>query len=89
MYGIKDVIRFQNELDQCNEKLCGEAKFNVEWEPEIESIVNFDKFGHATITGYFQENCSVDYILKFHIESDQTFIGSIISELKAFVQKHY
>ncbi len=66
----------------CYANLYGVANYKHLLENDLAFSLEMTKFGHATVIGQFQENPSVNNILNFEFETDQTCIKDAINDLK-------
>jgi len=74
--------RFFIALKQCHDTLSGEAVLE-NMARELELKCAFNKLSHVIVSGTFQANPSINNVLSFVIETDQTQINESISSLKA------
>lgn len=73
-------------LTTCYDNLYGIAEYKHILENNLEFNIEMTKFGHATVTGSFQEYPSINNILSFEYETDQTCIKDAISQLKLITE---
>lgn len=77
-----ELHMFKESLVKCYETLSGIAVLDNA-ERELEMSISFSTSGKIVITGSFQERPDLGNKLEFEINSDQTFIQSVIQELTA------
>lgn len=75
------LYRFADELRKCHESLEGKANYNMYWEPSLSFTLTMEKCGHAVVRGTFQEIPSKQNILEFEIETDQSYLLSVIQNI--------
>ena len=83
-FSTGQIFEFFIKLQNCYDKLDGNVIFfNSESNFKIE--LEFIKLGQIQIQGYFQEFPSIENILEFEFESDQSYLASTLVELKKIV----
>jgi len=73
-FSTGQIFEFFIKLQKCYDKIDGNV---IELE--------FIKLGQIQIQGYFQEFPSIENILEFEFESDQSYLASTLVELKKIV----
>lgn len=86
-FSTGEVFEFYEQLERCYCELKGEATF-LNSESNLKMDIKFNKAGQINIQGYFKELAHQNNELQFEIESDQSFIGSTLQELKKFVEQY-
>ncbi len=76
------IFRFEEDLKKCYESLKGIAKYEMWLEKNLSFNVTMTGKGHGIICGTFQELMCRDNILKFEIETDQSFLKDTIEDIE-------
>lgn len=86
------LYRFIEELKICYETLDGKAIYKLQLENDLIFTISMVGRGRAIIKGEYQERPDIQNILKFEIETDQTFFPAIIKsveKLKLFMDNYH
>lgn len=75
------------KLKECYQKLTGEARLES-YEGNLKLNVVFDGFGHAGITGTYQEYYHHKNKLEFDLKSDQTYLYQSVTMLEDMYDKY-
>lgn len=80
--------KFLTELKEINNKLNGEAEYQVLYEDYLSFKVLMSTRGHASIIGRFRADFMLKNVLEFEIETDQTFFADTIQSLEIFLKRY-
>ena len=83
---LNDLYPFRDELVKLHSFLIGTANLNT-----IEDNINLkftgDGLGHITVNGILRHASDCDLQLHFEIDSDQTFLTSLLNECNEIIEK--
>jgi hypothetical protein len=82
-----EIFEFYNGLKQANQLLTGTA-YLYHLEGNLECNVTYENDGHVAISGIFTKQNALNNLLKFHFESDQSYIQSTLIELEIIMNKY-
>ena len=82
-----EIYEFYKILETCNEEVKGIANF-YSYEGNLALKVIYDNLGHVIVKGKFSEQSQFANELKFEYESDQSYLGLTLEELKQIVLKY-
>lgn len=75
------LYKFANKLKECYINLTGQAEYCLLLENDLVFTVTMTSFGHAVVTGTFQERPDKDSILRFEMETDQSCFLPVIEAI--------
>ncbi|MEP6612794.1 MAG: hypothetical protein ABJA76_12940 [Mucilaginibacter sp.] len=81
-----EVFEFYKNLAICNERLKGDVALE-NYEGDLDLKLRYDITGEVDITGSFSQNHGL-IRLEFEFKTDQSYIQSTLSQLKAIVLKY-
>jgi hypothetical protein len=79
------LSEFARDLEKSQINLNGVAKLYHEYEKNFELEIVFLKLGQVTVQGKYYGNYYNGTELTFNFETDQTFIGNTIRDIKSLV----
>ena len=82
-----EIFEFYNMLKQVNQLLAGTA-YLYHLEGNLEFNAAYGNNGHVSISGIFSKQNMLANRLKFHFESDQSYIQSTLIELEAITSMY-
>ncbi|MHB8208138.1 WapI family immunity protein [Mucilaginibacter sp.] len=82
-----EIFEFYRSLKQTNQLLIGTA-YLYHLEGNLECNATYGNDGHISIRGIFSKQNMLDNQLKFHFESDQSYIQSTLIELEIITNKY-
>lgn len=81
------VLRgFMEELEKCYETLRGKAVYKRLWENDFAFTLEMTDSGHAVVNGTFQEDPVMNNKLTFELQTDQTYVKPVISDLRKIIR---
>lgn len=83
-FSTGQIYEFYKNLLKCYNELNGQISFPTSGS-ELRLELEFTDFGQLNINGSYQEYPSVENFLHFEFESEQSYLTSTLTELKAIV----
>jgi len=83
-FSTGQIYEFYEQLFKCYKELKGKVNFHNS-ESELKLVLEFTDLGQFTILGSFQEYPSEENFLQFEFESEQSYLTSTLTELKAII----
>ena len=82
-----EIFEFYKNLSFRNDQLRGSIHFE-NYETDLEFDLVYDFNGHVNIKGKFTKQNELNNMLRFEIKTDQSFIQSALSQLKAITERY-